>query len=132
TAGQGRSAASRGLAAKAGIEDVGSLAAAVRAATLVLSIVPPAAARGFAAEAALAIRETGARPTFVDCNAVAPNTVHDVEAIVAPTGAPFVDVGIVGRRPGPGGGRTRFYAAGAPRRPARDRSAPQMQRIDLG
>ena len=49
TAGQGRSAASRALAAKAGIEDVGSLAAAVRSATLVLSIVPPAEARGFAA-----------------------------------------------------------------------------------
>ena len=49
TAGQGRSAASRGLAEKAGIEDLGSLAAVVRSAALVLSIVPPAAARGFAA-----------------------------------------------------------------------------------
>ena len=132
TAGQGRSAASRGLAAKAGIEDVGSLAAAVRAATLVLSIVPPAAARGFAAEAALAIRETGARPTFVDCNAVAPNTVHDVEAIVAPIGAPFVDVGIVGRGPGPGGERTRFYVSGAARRAVLDLEVPEIELIDLG
>jgi 3-hydroxyisobutyrate dehydrogenase-like beta-hydroxyacid dehydrogenase len=130
TAGQGRSGASRALAERAGIEDLGSLAAVVRAAALVLSIVPPAAARGFAAEAAHAIRETGARPTFVDCNAVAPQTVREVEAIVAPT--PFVDVGIVGRGPGPGGERTRFYVSGAARRAVLELAVPEIELIDLG
>ncbi len=132
TAGGGRSAASRALAEKAGIEDVGSLAAVVRSAALVLSIVPPAAARGFAAEAALAIQETGARPTFADCNAVAPATVREVEAIIAPTGAPFVDVGIVGRGPGPGGERTRFYVSGAARRAVLEVQVPELELIDLG
>jgi len=132
TAGQGRSAASRALAERAGIEDVGSLAAVVRAAALVLSIVPPAAARGFAAETALAIRATGARPTFVDCNAVAPQTVCEVEAIVAPAGAPFVDVGIVGRGPGPGGERTRFYVSGAARGAVLALSVSELELIDLG
>jgi 3-hydroxyisobutyrate dehydrogenase-like beta-hydroxyacid dehydrogenase len=132
TAGQGRSGASRALAKRAGIEDLGSLAAVVRSAALVLSIVPPAAARGFAAETALAIRETGAWPTFVDCNAVAPDTVREVEAIVAPTGAPFVDVGIVGRGPGPGGERTRFYVSGAARRAVLDLAVPELEFIDLG
>src|SRR5262245_31641160 len=89
TAGQGRSAASGALAQKAGIEDLGSLADVIRSSALVLSIVPPAAARTFAAEATRAIRETGARPAFADCNAVAPATVREVEAIVAPTGVPF-------------------------------------------
>jgi 3-hydroxyisobutyrate dehydrogenase-like beta-hydroxyacid dehydrogenase len=104
----------------------------VRSAALVLSIVPPAAARGFAAETALAIRETGARPTFADCNAVAPDTVREVEAIIVPTGAPFVDVGIVGRGPGPGGERTRFYVSGGPRRAVLDLAVPELELIDLG
>jgi 3-hydroxyisobutyrate dehydrogenase-like beta-hydroxyacid dehydrogenase len=132
TACEGRSAASRALAKRAGIEDLGSLAAVVGAAALVLSIVPPAAARGFAAETARAIRETGARPTFVDCNAVAPDTVREVEAIVAPSGARFVDVGIVGRGPGPGGERTRFYVSGAARRAVLDLNVPELELIDLG
>ena len=132
TAGQRRSAASRTLAAKAGIEDLGSLEAMVRAAGLVLSIVPPAAARGFATEIAHAINETGAQPTFADCNAVAPATVREVEAIIAPTGAPFVDVGIVGRGPGPGGERTRFYVSGAARRALLDLKVPEIELIDLG
>src|SRR5882672_11301698 len=132
TAGQGRSAASRALAEKAGIEDLGSLAAVVRAAALVLSIVPPAAARGFATEIARAVNETGARPTFADCNAVAPATVREVAAIIAPTGAPFVDVGIVGRGPGPGGERTRFYVSGAARSAVLELKVPEMELIDLG
>jgi len=132
TAGQGRGAASRAAAAKAGIEDLGSLAAVVRAAALVLSIVPPAVARAFAAETASAIRATGARPVFADCNAVAPATVREVQAIVAPTGAPFVDVGIVGRGPGPGGERTRFYLSGAARRAVLDLSVEEIELIDLG
>ncbi|HVY67256.1 MAG TPA: DUF1932 domain-containing protein [Gammaproteobacteria bacterium] len=132
TAGEGRGAASRGLAAQAGIEDVGSLAAAVRAASLVLSIVPPAAAAGFAAEFVRAVAVTGARPAFADCNAVAPATVRAIEAIVAPAGVDFVDVGIVGRGPRPGGERTRFYVSGAARRAVLDLAVPAIELIDLG
>ena len=132
TAGQGRSAASHALAEKAGIEDLGSLAAVVRDAALVLSIVPPAAARAFATQAARAINETGARPVFADCNAVAPATVREVEAVIAPTGAPFVDVGIVGRGPGPGGERTRFYVSGAARHAVLELKVPELELIDLG
>ncbi|MEO8463795.1 MAG: NAD(P)-binding domain-containing protein [Gammaproteobacteria bacterium] len=132
TAGQGRSAASRGLAEKAGIEDLGSLAAAVRTSALVLSIVPPAAARAFATQAARAISETGARPVFADCNAVAPAAVREVAAIIAPTGAPFVDGGIVGRGPSPGGERTRFYVSGAERRVVLALKVRELELIDLG
>src|SRR5512143_3110870 len=95
TAGAGRGSASRAFAAEAGIEDVGSLAEAVRAASLVLSIVPPAAAAAFAADFVRAVKATGARPAFADCNAVAPATVREIGAIVAPSGVEFVDVGIV-------------------------------------
>src|SRR5688500_6663644 len=115
TAGEGRSASSRRLAAEAGIEDVGSLEAAVSAARLVLSIVPPAAATTFAADVVGAMRVTGARPVFADCNAVAPQTVLAIERALAPTGAPFADVGIVGRGPAVGRERTRFYVSGSAR-----------------
>ena len=101
TAGAGRSALSQQLAAKSGIEDVGSLEAVMRSAQLVMSIVPPAAAPSFAASAARAMQAAGARPVFADCNAVAPATVAAIASAIAPTGAPFVDVGIVGRGPVP-------------------------------
>ncbi|MFO1505298.1 MAG: DUF1932 domain-containing protein [Steroidobacteraceae bacterium] len=132
TAGHGRSAASRAFAADAGVEDLGTLADVVRAASLVLSIVPPAAATEFAAQAVDAMRKTGARPAFADCNAVAPATVRAIEATVASIGAPFIDVGIVGRGPRPGGERTRFYASGAARRAVLDLVVPEIALVDLG
>src|SRR5690606_2366121 len=111
TAGEGRSAHSRALAAAEGIEDVGSLDAVVRGVELLLSIVPPASATTFAAEAAGAMLAARVRPVFVECNAVAPATVRAIERAFAPCGAAFVDVGIVGRGPRVGGERTRFYVS---------------------
>src|SRR5215470_15681316 len=70
-----RSAHSRTLAARAGLVDLGSLAAVVTSAELVLSIVPPAAASACAADFVAALRATDARPAFADCNAVSPATV---------------------------------------------------------
>ena len=132
TAGERRSAPSRKLAAEAGIEDLGSLEAVVREARLVLSIVPPAAATTFAAEVVGAMRAAGARPVFADCNAVAPETVLAIERALEPTGAPFVDVGIVGRGPGVGRERTRFYVSGAARAAVLDLDVDEIAFIDLG
>jgi 3-hydroxyisobutyrate dehydrogenase-like beta-hydroxyacid dehydrogenase len=111
---------------------VGSLAALVRAAQLVLSIVPPAAALGFAADTARALVATGARPVFVDCNAVAPATVRDVERLLAPTRAPFADCGIVGRGPGVEGERTRFFVSGPARAALLGLDVADIELIDLG
>lgn len=132
TAGSGRSRASRELAASAGIEDLVSLEAAVRNADIVLSIVPPAAAQAFAAVAARAMLAARARPTFVDCNAVAPATVRAIARVIEPSGAAFVDAGIVGRGPAPGGERTRFYVAGAARRTVVDLAVPELELLDMG
>ena len=132
TAGAGRSAPSRRLAAEAGIEDVGTLEAAVRAAGLVLSIVPPAAATTFAAEVVGAMRVSGARPGFAECNAVAPETVQGIARALEPTGAPFVDVGIIGRGPGVGRERTRFYVSGAAREAVLALDVEEIALIDLG
>jgi len=132
TAGSGRSAASLELAARAGIEDLGSLEAVVQSADIVLSIVPPAAAQAFAAAAARAMLAVGAQPTFVDCNAVAPATVRAISRAVEPTGAPFVDVGIVGRAPSPKGERTRFYVAGSARRSVLELAVAEIELLDMG
>jgi 3-hydroxyisobutyrate dehydrogenase-like beta-hydroxyacid dehydrogenase len=132
TAGAGRSALTRRLAAEAGIEDLGTLEAAVGTADVVLSIVPPAAATTFAAAAAGAMLAAGVRPAFADCNAVAPQTVLAIERALRPAGAPFVDVGIVGRGPGVGREPTRFYVSGEARAAVLELAVDELELIDLG
>jgi 3-hydroxyisobutyrate dehydrogenase-like beta-hydroxyacid dehydrogenase len=132
TAGDGRGDLSRRLAAEAGIEDLRSLEAAIAGASLVLSIVPPAAATTFAASAAAAMLNVGAQPVFAECNAVAPQTVRAIERSLVKTGAPFVDVGIVGRSPSPKGERTRFYVSGAARAAVLGLRCPELTLVDLG
>jgi len=132
TVGAGRSALSRQLAAKSGIEDLESLEAVMRSAQLVLSIVPPAAAPSFAASAAQAMQAAGAWPVFADCNAVAPATVAAIARALVAVGAPFVDVGIVGRGPGPGGERTRFYVSGEGRAAVLGLDVAELALVDLG
>ncbi|MGE0255895.1 MAG: DUF1932 domain-containing protein [Alphaproteobacteria bacterium] len=111
TALAGRGEASRRRAADAGIADAGMLADAVAGCDMLLSILPPAAAPAFAGEVAAAMRATGKRPVFVDCNAISPANMRAVGAAVAAAGAAVADVGIVGAPPGRGDA-TRFYASG--------------------
>jgi len=106
----GRSAASRRRAADAGMRD-GPFAALVEA-DLVLSIMPPGEAEGFARALVPFLALAPKRPVFVDCNAVSPQTVLAIAAIIAPTGADFVDVGIIGGPPAAGYGGPVYYASG--------------------
>lgn len=107
----GRSERSRGLAAAAGLRDAGSLEDTVRAADLILSILPPAQAVAQAQAVAAAMAATGAKPTYVDCNAVSPATALKVGAEIAAAGAPFLDCGIIGLPPGKSP-ETRFHVCG--------------------
>lgn len=107
----GRSEASRTLAAKAGMEDTGSLENLVKQADIILSILPPSASVELAGQIATAMMKTGKTPVFVDCNAVSPATVRETEEIILKAGAPFIDAGIIGLAPGKGVG-TRFYVSG--------------------
>jgi 3-hydroxyisobutyrate dehydrogenase-like beta-hydroxyacid dehydrogenase len=85
---KGRSERTRRLAAQAGIEDVGSLEALAREAGMVLAILVPGQAEAAAGAMAAAMEATGARPLYVDCNAVAAETSVRVGEIVARAGAP--------------------------------------------
>jgi len=112
----GRSPRTRGLAAKAGLADAGSLEALVGEAEIVLAILPPASALSLAGDVAKAMKKARAFPVYVDCNAVAPSTAKAIGAVIAAAGAPFIDCGIVGAAPGPRS-RPRFYVSGADVRP---------------
>ena len=107
---EGRSAASVERAASAGMRAVPT-AELVRA-QLLLSIVPPASALAFAELMAPALRAAAQKPVFVDCNATSPATARRIAAVIEPTGAAFVDAGIIGPPPRRGAAQPSIYASG--------------------
>jgi 3-hydroxyisobutyrate dehydrogenase-like beta-hydroxyacid dehydrogenase/rhodanese-related sulfurtransferase len=107
---EGRSAASARRAAEAKMEPVSD--AEMAAADVILSIVPPGEALAFARRMAPHLTAAAKKPIFVDANAVSPATVRDIAAVIATTGAPFVDAGIIGGPP-KGGYCPAYYASGA-------------------
>ena len=108
----GRSERTRGLAAKAQIEDLGSFEEVARQADLVLSILPPENAMEQARVFADAMIAAGSTPPYVDCNAIAPSTTQKVGAEIARAGALYIDGGIIGNNPVTENGGTRLYVSG--------------------
>lgn len=107
----GRSERTRALAADSGFEDTPSLEALVERVDAVLSVLVPAEAPGLARRVAAAIDSTGKRDLlYVDCNAIAPQTVRAIGETIQATGARFADAGIIGPPPRLPG--TRFYTSG--------------------
>ncbi|HVJ53780.1 MAG TPA: DUF1932 domain-containing protein [Aliidongia sp.] len=107
----GRSGATAARAEAAGMIAVND--EAIAEAEIILSIVPPADALGLAERLAPVLSRTKRKPIYIDCNAISPETAARVAAAVAPTGCAFVDAGIIGNPPQPGGTGPTFYAAGA-------------------
>jgi 3-hydroxyisobutyrate dehydrogenase-like beta-hydroxyacid dehydrogenase len=108
---EGRSARTRRLAEAAQLVEVPSYSALVQEAELILSILVPAQAGRAARLVAQALSETGAKITYADCNAIAPQTVQQIGQQIISAGSHFVDASIIGpppRQPG----ATRFYASG--------------------
>jgi 3-hydroxyisobutyrate dehydrogenase-like beta-hydroxyacid dehydrogenase len=81
-----------------------------------LSILPPGDALPLAERFAPVLRASNSKPVYVDCNAVSPPTAVRISEVIATTGAPFVDAGIIGSPPRPNYSPA-FYASGpeAPR-----------------
>ncbi len=110
---KGRSEASRMRAREAGMIPVDDDLALVTGVDFVLSIVPPGEAKAFAERMAPVLAKLDRKPVFADCNALAPATVRDVAAAIAPSGCVFADIGILGAPPSPSGtGGPRLYASG--------------------
>lgn len=95
----GRSAKSGERARAAGMQSAADEKALLDGADVFLSILPPDQAENLARQLAPALTALAKKPVYVDCNAVSPQTVEKIAAAVAPTGADFVDAGIIGGPP---------------------------------
>ena len=106
-----RSERSRALAREAGLTDLGTIARLVAECDVVLSVMNPGAAVDFARDAADALRASGRHILIVDCNAIAPDTVHEIAGMVEQAGGRFLDGGIIGPPPR-GKAKTNLYVSG--------------------
>lgn len=109
---EGRSEPTRERARAAGFRDVADLETLLGEADIVLSIMPPEHAPATAAKVAAAMKSSGEKPPYADCNAVSPETARAMQAVIEAAGAVYVDGGIVGSPPGKAA-PTRFYMSGA-------------------
>jgi L-threonate 2-dehydrogenase len=107
----GRSEKSAERARAAGMRAAPDERALLDGADFFLSILPPGEAENLARRLAPALTALRKKPVYVDCNAVSPQTAERIAAVVAPTGAEFVDAGIIGGPPRPGYS-PHIYAAG--------------------
>lgn len=106
----GRSAASKQRAAEAGM--IAASDTEIAGADFLLSILPPGQALGLAEKLKPALRASNHKPLFVDCNAVNPQTVGTIAAVIAETGCPFADGAIMGPPPRVDSSRTKMYVSG--------------------
>ena len=108
---QGRSERTRSLASRANVVDVPTYQSLVSEADMILSILVPAQAEEAARLVAQAMSETRADLTYVDCNAVSPESARAVGTVVEAAGASYVDAGIIGPPPIKGAS-VRLYLCG--------------------
>jgi L-threonate 2-dehydrogenase len=107
----GRSQASAERAKAAGMAAAADEHELLSDADFFLSILPPGEAEALARRLAPTLAALDKKPVYIDCNAVSPQTAVRVGEIIAPTGADFVDAGIIGGPPRPGYSPT-IYASG--------------------
>ena len=107
-----RSELTRLRAAEAGMREAPSIDALVEQSDVLLSVLVPSEATAVAEQVADSMSRTGARPVFVECNAIAPQTVVRIATLIGDAGGTLVDVGIIGAPPRPGQGGVRFYCSG--------------------
>jgi 3-hydroxyisobutyrate dehydrogenase-like beta-hydroxyacid dehydrogenase len=84
---------------------------AIAQADVILSILPPNEAFALAERLAAPLSRASHKAIFADCNAINVETVRRIDAVITPTGAAFVDGGIIGPPPGQSGNPT-FYFSG--------------------
>jgi 3-hydroxyisobutyrate dehydrogenase-like beta-hydroxyacid dehydrogenase len=106
-----RSERSRKMAAEIGLVDLGSIAKMTAECDLIMSVMNPGAGLEFATEAAAAIKGQSHKPVFIDCNAIAPDTMHAIDKVIRDAGARCLDGGIIGPPPR-GGAKTNLYVSG--------------------
>lgn len=100
------------LAQKVGIMVIPDYEQLVSEVDMILSILVPAQATKAATTMSNALKTTGEKIIYVDCNAISPDTVRNIETVITKTGSTFIDAGIIGPPPSRKG-ITHFYASGS-------------------
>ena len=108
----GRSPASAERARVAGMVAAANEHELLSGADFFLSILPPGEAEPLARRLAPTLAALDRKPVYIDCNAVSPQTAVRIGEVIAPTGAHFVDAGIIGGPPQPGKKGPSIYASG--------------------
>jgi 3-hydroxyisobutyrate dehydrogenase-like beta-hydroxyacid dehydrogenase len=88
-------------------EDTGWLNGLVNRSKLIISVVPPHAAK----DVAFDVSSLGFRGIYIDANAISPNTAQQVANEIESSGATYIDGGIIGP-PAETSGSTRLYLSG--------------------
>jgi len=108
----GRSGASAARAKAAGMRDVPD--DVIVGSEIVLSILPPSEALPLAERLAPHLRAAKKKPLYIDCNAVSSEMAKRIGDVIAATGSPFADGGIIGGAPRAGYDGPGIYIAAAP------------------
>jgi 3-hydroxyisobutyrate dehydrogenase-like beta-hydroxyacid dehydrogenase len=108
----GRSQASAERAKAAGMTAAANEHELLSRADFFLSILPPGEAEALASRLAPTLAALDKKPVYLDCNAVSPQSAVRIGEIIAPTGAHFVDAGIIGGPPQTGKKGPSIYASG--------------------
>jgi 3-hydroxyisobutyrate dehydrogenase-like beta-hydroxyacid dehydrogenase len=108
----GRSGASAERARASGMTPAADERALLSGADFFLSILPPGEAEPLARQLAPVLAALDAKPVYLDCNAVSPQSAIRIGEIIAPTGAHFIDAGIIGGPPRQGYDGPSIYASG--------------------
>ena len=108
---EGRSERTAALAKEAGLTDAGSVRKVVETCDAVFSVLNPGEALAAARGVAQAMRDTKKKLVYVDCNAIAPQTVREMDDLITQAGGVFIDGGIIGPPPR-GKAKTKLYISG--------------------
>ena len=107
-----RSIRTKRLAESSGFEDLGTIENVVENSDIILSILPPEFALQQAKLVNDVILKKEKHITYVDCNAVSPETALNINDSISSKFCNFIDGGIIGFNPIVENGQTRLYTSG--------------------
>ena len=107
-----RSVRTKKLAELSGFEDLGTIENVVQNSDIILSILPPEFALQQAKKVSKVITKIQKHITYVDCNAISPETALKINDSISSNYCNFIDGGIIGFNPIVENGQTRLYVSG--------------------